>query len=357
MCQLEEWTSRLERDWDDLAQAAGAPPFARPGWVSAMRDVFFPGERLVLRTVRDERGLAALVPVLLTRRAATSPTNWHTPSFAPVTRDPGSAVLLADALLALPVHVVDLRFVSAEVAGLVRQTARARGDRVFARRLQRSPYVMVDEEWSTFQARFGRNLRRDVRRKTRRLGEQGRVTWHEYDGRERLPELLAEGFALEASGWKGAAGTAIRSRPDTLAFYTRVAEWAADRDVLRMTMLRVDGRAVAFEFNLEQGGVSYGLKTGYDEAFSAFSPGTLNFLRLVERVCGDPQVRVLEMLGDATPWKASFASGTHELFQVTAFVHPFSRDLALASAHVLARGRQTALRLLPEPLLARATRT
>src|SRR4030095_4180878 len=39
------------------------------------------------------------------------------------------------------------------------------------------------------------------------------------DGRERLEELLAEAFGVEASGWEGAEGTAITSRPETLRFY------------------------------------------------------------------------------------------------------------------------------------------
>ena len=95
------------------------------------------------------------------------------------------------------------------------------------------------------------------------------------DGRDGLDSLLTEGFAIESAGWKAAGGTAIVSRAETEGFYREVAAWAAQRGWLRLAFLRLDGRALAFEFAIEEGGVYYALKSGFDPAYRAFSPGTL----------------------------------------------------------------------------------
>ena len=76
---------------------------------------------------------------------------------------------------------------------------------------------------------------------------------------------------------KGRKGTAIRSRPDSRRFYEQIARWAAQRDLLRLFFLRVDGRAVAFAFVLQDRQRLYDLKNGFDEAVAEASPcpGTL----------------------------------------------------------------------------------
>ena len=78
---------------------------------------------------------------------------------------------------------------------------------------------------------------------------------------------------MEGSGWK--TRTAIASRPDTRRFYRDVARWAAGRGWLRLGFLRLDGRALAFDFCLEHAGTHYLLKTGFDPAFRAYGPGML----------------------------------------------------------------------------------
>jgi CelD/BcsL family acetyltransferase involved in cellulose biosynthesis len=128
------------------------------------------------------------------------------------------------------------------------------------------------------------------------------------DGRCRLPELLDEGFGVEASGWKGRAGTAIVSRWRTRLFYPAVARWAADTGILRLAFLRHDGRAIAFSFGLQQGGTHYGLKLGYEESYARFSPGMLILHRLTEWCFEQPEVRAFEMLGQADEYKSEFAT-------------------------------------------------
>src|SRR5437764_1413513 len=55
-----------------------------------------------------------------------------------------------------------------------------------------------------------------------------------------LASELVRGFAVEASGWKGRAGTAIVSSPETERFYRAVAERFVASDRLRLSWLDLD---------------------------------------------------------------------------------------------------------------------
>jgi CelD/BcsL family acetyltransferase involved in cellulose biosynthesis len=183
---------------------------------------------------------------------------------------------------------------------------------------------------------------RELRRRRRRLAERGSVALELADGTERLDELLTEGFGVEAAGWKGANGTAIASQPATRQFYRDVARWAAARGWLRLAFLRVDGRAIAFDYAIEEGRVHYLLKTGYDPAYRAFAPGLLIREEMLARAFSSGVSRY-EFLGDDAEWKLEWTNLAREL----ELVQGFARSLPGAVDWVaFAFGRPLAKRAL-----------
>ena len=117
--------------------------------------------------------------------------------------------------------------------------------------------------------------------------------------------MLDEGFRLEASGWKGARGTAMRSATSTREFYTRLAAVAARQGWLSLYQLQAGATPVAFQFGLELGDTYFLLKPGYDETFADCSPGHL----LVEDVLADLEergIREFDFLGPEMPWKSEW---------------------------------------------------
>lgn len=89
--------------------------------------------------------------------------------------------------------------------------------------------VDVGTTFAEYEASLGRNRRQQARCRWRRLGERGEVEVEVRDATEALDRLLAEGFAVEASGWKGASGTAITSSPAQHRLYTELARSASER--------------------------------------------------------------------------------------------------------------------------------
>jgi CelD/BcsL family acetyltransferase involved in cellulose biosynthesis len=302
-------TDALSEEWEALADRTHASPFRRPGWVHIWGKHFSTAPIEVL-TVRRDDELVALLPVMRWNGLIRSPTNFHTPEFGVLAEDRAAAASLFRSLFTESHHQISLAFIEedGEEVACCLAAADAYRERVLIRPQQQSPFVELDStDWSAFESRLSAKLRADLRRRSRRLEEAGEVSFQVADGRADLDSLLAEGFAVEPSEWKARKGTSIASRADTSAFYRDVAEWAAERDLLRLSFLRLNGRPIAFQFGLEDKAAYYFLKGGYDVALRAFAPGKLLVGRMLARAleCG---LRRFEFLGAAEPWKMEWTT-------------------------------------------------
>jgi CelD/BcsL family acetyltransferase involved in cellulose biosynthesis len=310
----------LAAAWDELADRVGAAPWVRPGWVAAWWGAFGRG-RLEILALRRAGRLAAVLPLHHRHGAARSATNCHTPGFAVLGEDADARQRLLEALLERRPRQVGLCYLppdagsGLEEAGLA---ARAAGYLVSDRSYLRSPWLPLEGGWDGYLGGLGAKKARGLRRQRRRMEREGELTLDVQDGRERLDELLGEGFAVEAASWKGTSGTAIRSRGDTNRFYRQVASWAAGRGTLRLAFLRWDGRPLAFDFCLEEHGAHYLLKTGYDPAYRSYGPGMLLRAEMIARAfaCG---LRTYELLGADEAWKLHWASEVRDLRLLQAF--------------------------------------
>ena len=121
------------------------------------------------------------------------------------------------------------------------------------------------------KGKVAQNLRR-CGAKLSAMGAWTISTAEDADGARAGLEAL---LAIEASGWKGAAGTALASKPETLAFARLAFDPANLRPTPRFTVLSLDGRPIAVSMNLIGPDHAANLKCAYDESFSAASPGVL----------------------------------------------------------------------------------
>jgi CelD/BcsL family acetyltransferase involved in cellulose biosynthesis len=273
-----------------------------------------------------------------------STTNWHSPVYGPVSEDEGALRVLVEALLERAPRRLDLSFLESNDPLLAEWRPATEASRVKTaqRVIERSPYVEIDGPWKEFEARLPSRRRSKLRRFRRRLSEQGSVSIETRDGSERLEHLLDEGFQIEASGWKRERGTAISSRPETLAFYREVARWASERGWLRLWFLRLDGRPIAFAYCLEQGERLYELKVGFNIDYGKFGPGVvLTQARLSHSFSAG--LRSYEFLGQAERHKLDWTTTCRDRIRVQAFART---PAGIASRLLWTRGRSVARRAL-----------
>src|SRR5207302_3481538 len=98
----------------------------------------------------------------------------------------------------------------------------ARHDRVaaFFDRHQRALLAPGADRAGYADAAIGPKKRKELRRQRRRLGDIGAVRCAQSAAGD-IPAALQDFLALEASGWKGRAGTAVARHQDLQQFLTR----------------------------------------------------------------------------------------------------------------------------------------
>lgn len=135
---------------------------------------------------------------------------------------------------------------------------------------------------------------REFRRLYRRLGEHGRVEHTVARSTEEVRRAAETFLALEASGWKGRERTAMVIDRFRAAFAREAIDGLADQDFCRIHTLTLNDKAIASLVVFIEAGVAYTWKTAYDEAYAAYSPGTLLMIEVTKQHLDDPNIDVTD---------------------------------------------------------------
>ena len=296
---------RREQEWHALADAAVEPnPFYHPALLApALRHLDGDGGVTVIEA-RDTTGrLIGLLPVSVAQRHGRYPlanvTNWmHGQCFygAPLIRK-GQEMQAWKALLrrldeagprAHFLHLDGLDTEGPVAAALERYCAESgRGCRRVAAHERALLCSGLDAD-SYWQTHVRAKKRKELRRLTARLEEEGAVSRSRLSGGGDAARWAEDFLALEAAGWKGEEGTALASAPQTRAYFRDVIIRAAESDMLDMLRIDLDGAAIAMLVNFRMGRGAFSYKIAFDERFARFSPGVLIEIDNLRASLADP---------------------------------------------------------------------
>lgn len=176
--------------------------------------------------------------------------------------------------------------------------------------------------------------RKELRRQERRLGEHGTLRYDHLAPDGDLDAWLAEFIDLEAHGWKGRRGTALKHDPVALEVFRAYARGAFERGRWVMLALRLDGRAIAMKCDLLAGAGAVAFKIAYDEDYARFSPGVLLEIEHLRRLHAP----------GAPAWMDSGAAADHPM------IGHLWRDRIAIETLVVPTGRAGALAVAALPL-------
>ncbi|QGP78595.1 GNAT family N-acetyltransferase [Sphingobium sp. CAP-1] len=95
---------------------------------------------------------------------------------------------------------------------------------------------------------------------------------------------------LEASGWKGRAGSALGSDPATEALFRTVIERGHANGSARLASLSTGGHVIAMSSWFESATWGHGFKMAYDEGYRAYAPGQLLMHDVSDRIGRRPDM-------------------------------------------------------------------
>ncbi len=250
-------------EWRALATRAIEPNvFYEPEFMRAAAPVFGAGIRIML--VRSAAGrLAGLFPAQIERWRGLSPmlAGWTHP-FAPlgvplVDRDDAENVIAAwldrlghdpamPGLLLMPLVPAEGAFAQAFETALKRS---GRPNAAFGRH-QRALLAPGAQRDGYIERAMSAGRRKELRRQRRRLEDIAPVTFATATGSPDIEAALKDFLVLEASGWKGMAGTAIVNDPNVCDFVERAVAALAAAGRARVDRLFLNGTAVAAAITL-----------------------------------------------------------------------------------------------------------
>ena len=126
-----------------------------------------------------------------------------------------------------------------------------------------------------FEASLSGKKRKELRRQFARLSEQGTVAIERETGAAGIDQWIDDFLRLEASGWKGRAGSAMACQPGTAALARESLREAARRGRLERLTLRLDVHPIAMLATFLSPPGAYSWKTAFDEDYARYSPGVL----------------------------------------------------------------------------------
>ena len=282
----------LRAPWRTLADAAEPNAFADPDFLLPLIAHHAPPRLRVAAVWADADradliGFAALAPPRIALGLARV---WmHELAAAPaILLDPRRAEAALSALVAA---LTTARFGAGLLIPLVEtETAlmaslRAREHRLVARTARAA---LPCGSKANFAELLPGKRRKEWARQRRRLVDGGALDF------SAAPEDIEPFLALEASGWKGARGTALVQSANSAAFVRKMAAAFAARGAVSVHVMRRGAAPIAAGIVLRSGRRAYYWKTAFDETNAAFSPGVQLTLEMSARLEKDPALDLVD---------------------------------------------------------------
>lgn len=238
--------------------------------------------------------------------------------------------------------------------GLLDELKHAAGGKgfVLSRRLptRAMPCLELDQSWIDPLSKFSKRRRKVATRKIKKAGELGGVDLKVLSPTvDEVDELFAKAIEVESKSWKSRVGTALAQDSAQREFYRQYSRSVASLGDLRMCFLEVGGVAAATVIAVSWRNRFWALKTGYNEAYSAVSPGEMIFQRLISYATSE-EYETFEFCGKEAAWTKLWTTLAQDIESLRFYPWNFNGIKLL-----LIDGLQLAYNRLKQRLKRRAT--
>lgn len=328
-------------EWDRLnAELYGSHPMFDSRFVGPLLEYFGDGKE-VLCIHRDARSIDG---ALILRQTGFG--RWAL--FLPAQAQAG-AILLRDSRLleglftALPGYVWTIDLLAIDPAFAPNWAGLRLPRKVFPHALTMA--VALDGGFDAYWQSRPRNLQKNLKRYRRRTEEKfGKPEITSISRVEHLPDAVARYGVLESSGWKGKAGTSVRSDNLQGQFYAKVMSGFAMSGHSLVKELRVNEQVIASRLIVGSESIWIILKTAFDESYAALAPGRQLLYETLRQAFEGNSPRTVEFYTDATRDQADWARSLryihhHQLVRgdVLAAIHTFFRTVRPSAPAVSAK--------------------
>lgn len=143
-------------------------------------------------------------------------------------------------------------------------------------------YLKIDGDWGSFIKRHGRKFRHNIRRERKQLECLGDLVFKKVETCSDLDRYLPDAFDVHKRKWDGFYISSKFSTPLGQKFYSEVAKDYLKRKMLRLDLLLLNGKLIAFSYSFQWNGRYLYYTPAYDPDYAKYSPGTVLLMYILE---------------------------------------------------------------------------
>ena len=318
--------------WSELARASGqASPFLSHDWFWCCWQAEREGYRPEILVVEDSGGTLAILPTARWRGGRRALPVRRLGLFESPDAPWLDMLALGEpnrALAALLDHLVsrsDWDALLLQKLLAASPMVKALGDLLPGRLLWRrgntllSPYLTIAGTWEAFYRGKTQRFRKTCRNIENRIRRARDVVVEEHRSVDPDGPVFAEVLEVSRRSWKGAEGLAMATMRGMPLFFRELTRRASANGWLHLWILRLDGRAVATEYQIASGTSRHALRADFDEAVGNLSPGSYLNFRIVQSLFERGDVDEYDMGPVTNDYKLQWATGSHESVTLEAY--------------------------------------
>ncbi len=175
-----------------------------------------------------------------------------------------------------------------------------------------SPYLTLSGEWESFFRSKTQRFRKTCRNIENRICRAGDIKVEEWQQVDPDETVFAEVMEVSRQSWKGPRGLAMATMSGMPRFFRDLTRRASRNGWLHLWILRLDGRAVATEYQIGTAGRLHALRADFDPSLAEFSPGAYLNARIIQALFEREGMHEYDMGPGTNEYKLRWASGTRE---------------------------------------------
>jgi hypothetical protein len=178
-----------------------------------------------------------------------------------------------------------------------------------------SPSLAITMEWATFHSAKSQNFKKLCQQMQGQLEGSSYLRVEEHRAVPHGSPLLSEMIDITRRGWQ-ARSAPFSPMPRLAEFLTELTGRATKNGWLSLWLLRLDGRAIALEYQLRHTGTAYTLHAEEDPAHQELSPGSVLKFAIVRSLFQHGGIREYDMGPGLSDDKLRWANGYRESLQL-----------------------------------------
>lgn len=208
---------------------------------------------------------------------------------------------------------------------------KSRGHQVSIRPSFMGSQLNLTENWGTYWAGLSKNRRKKLQKGNSELAKLGNVEMETFDGtnEDLAQQFLEAALTIELKSWKGEARTAVLNHPQVAEYFRKNALHFAQNNMLRIHLLKVAGKPIAFDLGYIANGVYTSHKVSYLKDYAEFSPGQLLTIKLIEHLYETNDAHAIDFLGPISGASEPWANAQYRFGKLTLSAGTLISDLSV----------------------------